>query len=182
MQSIYANDDQKTGDLCTINGRGAGIAGGSMSVPAPYLPTNKILMARAVAAPPKAFKSSGKQHTSRHGFLQPLLPSFSPSVPPSHRPQMATTDVEKRSFEETSVNNQQGDGGHMHRALKGRQVSMIAIAGTIGTGLFLGSGKALAEGGPVGAVLGYLIVGLLVGAMMYSLGEVCEVIMVLREQ
>ena len=26
---------------------------------------------------------------------------------------------------------------HMHRSLKGRHVSMIAIAGTIGTGLFL---------------------------------------------
>jgi amino acid transporter len=48
---------------------------------------------------------------------------------------------------------------------------MIAIAGTIGTGLFLGSGKALSEGGPVGTLLGYLIVGILVGAMMYSLGE-----------
>lgn len=48
---------------------------------------------------------------------------------------------------------------------------MIAIAGTIGTGLFLGSGKALANGGPVGALLGYLIVGILVGMMMYSLGE-----------
>ncbi|KAJ7135461.1 amino acid permease/ SLC12A domain-containing protein [Mycena crocata] len=59
----------------------------------------------------------------------------------------------------------------MHRSLKGRQVSMIAIAGTIGTGLFLGSGKALANGGPVGALLGYLIVGCLVGLMMYSLGE-----------
>jgi amino acid permease len=81
-------------------------------------------------------------------------------------------DIEKRSFEESSA-NQDGDGGHMHRALKGRQVSMIAIAGTIGTGLFLGSGGALAKGGPVGAVLGYLIVGGLVGAMMYSLGEVC---------
>ncbi|KAH7102069.1 amino acid permease-domain-containing protein [Auriculariales sp. MPI-PUGE-AT-0066] len=63
------------------------------------------------------------------------------------------------------------DAGHMHRTLKGRHISMIAIAGTIGTGLFLGSGKAIANGGPVGAVLGYAIVGLLVGAMMYSLGE-----------
>ncbi|KAF7329541.1 AA-permease domain-containing protein [Mycena kentingensis (nom. inval.)] len=63
------------------------------------------------------------------------------------------------------------DAGHMHRSLKGRQVSMIAIAGTLGTGLFLGSGKALANGGPVGAFLGYIIVGLLVGLMMYSLGE-----------
>lgn len=83
-------------------------------------------------------------------------------------------DVEKASYDgahvtEGSVNNE--GGAHMHRALKGRQVSMIAIAGTIGTGLFLGSGKAIANGGPVGAVIGYTIVGCLVGAMMYSLGE-----------
>lgn len=48
---------------------------------------------------------------------------------------------------------------------------MIAIAGTLGTGLFLGSGKAIANGGPVGALLGYGIVGILVGCMMYCLGE-----------
>jgi amino acid transporter len=60
---------------------------------------------------------------------------------------------------------------HMHRALKGRHVSMIAIAGTIGTGLFLGSGKAISNGGPVGALIGYAFVGMLVGFMMYSLGE-----------
>jgi amino acid transporter len=29
---------------------------------------------------------------------------------------------------------------------------MIALAGTIGTGLFLGSGKAIARGGPLGAL------------------------------
>lgn len=57
------------------------------------------------------------------------------------------------------------------RDLKARHVSMIAIAGTIGTGLFLGSGAALANGGPVGFFLGYLIVGCLVGMMMYCLGE-----------
>jgi len=60
---------------------------------------------------------------------------------------------------------------HMHRSLKGRHVSMIAIAGTIGTGLFLGSGKAIANGGPVGALIGYTFVGMIVGSMMYSLGE-----------
>lgn len=57
------------------------------------------------------------------------------------------------------------------RDLKARHVSMIAIAGTIGTGLFLGSGSALANGGPVGFFMGYTIVGCLVGMMMYCLGE-----------
>jgi len=84
-------------------------------------------------------------------------------------------DVEKKATGSGEVATEDvvhGAGGeHMHRSLKARQVSMIAIAGTIGTGLFLGSGKALASGGPVGALLGYLIVGILVGLMMYSLGE-----------
>jgi amino acid transporter len=35
---------------------------------------------------------------------------------------------------------------------------MIALGGTIGTGLFVGSGGALAKGGPVGALLGYVSV------------------------
>ncbi|KAF7318720.1 hypothetical protein HMN09_00384000 [Mycena chlorophos] len=72
---------------------------------------------------------------------------------------------------ERDIRLRTNDVHFMHRSLKGRQVSMIAIAGTIGTGLFLASGKALANGGPVGALLGYIIVGVLVGLMMYSLGE-----------
>lgn len=48
---------------------------------------------------------------------------------------------------------------------------MIAIAGTIGTGLFVGSGASLTRGGPVGLWLGYTLVGTGVGAMMTSLGE-----------
>lgn len=84
---------------------------------------------------------------------------------------MSSEDIEKRSVDNHSVVHTGEENGHMHRTLKGRQVSMIAIAGTLGTGLFLGSGKALANGGPVGAVIGYTIVGGLVGAMMYSLGE-----------
>ncbi|KAJ9126935.1 hypothetical protein QFC24_001166 [Naganishia onofrii] len=40
--------------------------------------------------------------------------------------------------------------GAVQRNLKSRHVAMIAIGGTIGTGLFVGSGTALANGGPVG--------------------------------
>lgn len=35
----------------------------------------------------------------------------------------------------------------------------IAIAGTIGTGLFLGSGHALSGAGPLGALIAYALVG-----------------------
>jgi len=40
------------------------------------------------------------------------------------------------------------DTEHLQRGLSARQVQMIALAGTIGTGLFLGTGKSLAEGMP----------------------------------
>ncbi|CAK9440301.1 uncharacterized protein LODBEIA_P44010 [Lodderomyces beijingensis] len=60
---------------------------------------------------------------------------------------------------------------NLNRSLSTRVINMITIAGVIGTGLFLGTGKMLAQGGPLSLVLNYLIVGLLVLCMMFSLGE-----------
>lgn len=39
------------------------------------------------------------------------------------------------------------DHGHLHRGLKSRHITMIAIGGAIGTGLIIGTGKALAQSG-----------------------------------
>lgn len=57
------------------------------------------------------------------------------------------------------------------RLLEQRHVQMIAIAGTIGTALFLGSGQALSGGGPVGALLAYALVGSVAYASLSSVGE-----------
>ncbi|ORZ23243.1 amino acid permease/ SLC12A domain-containing protein [Absidia repens] len=62
------------------------------------------------------------------------------------------------------------------RGLKARHIQMIALGGTIGTGLFMASGKAIAAGGPAGALVGYAIVGLLVFSVMMSLGEMAAYI------
>jgi hypothetical protein len=62
----------------------------------------------------------------------------------------------------------------LSRALKQRHIQMIALAGAIGTGLFLSLGSALQTGGPVGALLGYAFVGLIVCFMQFALGEVCS--------
>lgn len=59
----------------------------------------------------------------------------------------------------------------LRRSLSPRQVQMIAIGGTIGTGLFLGTGKALATGGPASLLLCYAIVGGIVFVTMLCLGE-----------
>jgi amino acid transporter len=39
------------------------------------------------------------------------------------------------------------ESGHLHRGLKSRHITMIAIGGAIGTGLIIGTGKALAQSG-----------------------------------
>ena len=48
---------------------------------------------------------------------------------------------------------------------------MIAIAGTIGTGLFLGTGRSLAQGGPASMLICYTIVGFVVYVTLLLLGE-----------
>lgn len=42
---------------------------------------------------------------------------------------------------------QHADHAHLHRGLKSRHITMIAIGGAIGTGLIIGTGKALAQSG-----------------------------------
>ncbi|KAK7044143.1 hypothetical protein VNI00_007860 [Paramarasmius palmivorus] len=61
--------------------------------------------------------------------------------------------------------------GKLARELKNRHVAMISIGGVIGTGLFLGTATALRNGGPVGLLLGYIIVGSICWSVMISLGE-----------
>ncbi|KAE8352405.1 amino acid permease/ SLC12A domain-containing protein [Aspergillus coremiiformis] len=57
------------------------------------------------------------------------------------------------------------------QGLHQRHIQMIALAGTIGTGLFLGSGRAIAAAGPLGAFLGYSIIGVIVLSVVFGVGE-----------
>ena len=57
------------------------------------------------------------------------------------------------------------------RHLQGRHLQMIAIGGTIGTGLFLKSGSVIIAAGPLGALIAYMIAGLAVFCVVMSLGE-----------
>lgn len=60
--------------------------------------------------------------------------------------------------------------GELKRGLKNRHVQLIAIAGTIGTGLFLGAGKTISMTGP-SIILVYLIVGLIMFILLRAIGE-----------
>jgi arginine/ornithine permease len=59
----------------------------------------------------------------------------------------------------------------LNRDLKSRHLMMISIGGTIGTGLFLGSGQTLSQAGPLGSVLAYLTGGIIMYMVLLCLGE-----------
>ncbi|XVX20316.1 amino acid permease [Actinomycetota bacterium] len=58
----------------------------------------------------------------------------------------------------------------LHKGLKQRHLTMIAIGGVIGAGLFVGSGVVIKESGP-GAFITYALCGVLIIMVMQMLGE-----------
>lgn len=59
----------------------------------------------------------------------------------------------------------------LQRKLSARHLNMIAIGGSIGTGLFLASGATIANAGPGGALMAYALIGIMIYFLMTSLGE-----------
>ncbi|EDO18250.1 hypothetical protein Kpol_543p79 [Vanderwaltozyma polyspora DSM 70294] len=59
----------------------------------------------------------------------------------------------------------------LQHKLKSRHLQMIAIGGAIGTGLFVGSGRALRTAGPAGILIGWSITGTMIFTMVMALGE-----------
>ncbi|HMA50625.1 MAG TPA: S-methylmethionine permease, partial [Magnetospirillaceae bacterium] len=69
-----------------------------------------------------------------------------------------------------SFDSIQSREGGLHRKLTGAQMSMIAIGGAIGTGLFLGSKFAIGFAGP-SVLLSYAVGGLIALLLMGCLAE-----------
>ncbi|KAI5831862.1 hypothetical protein K523DRAFT_414646 [Schizophyllum commune Tattone D] len=63
------------------------------------------------------------------------------------------------------------EGVALKRGLNARHTALIAIASGIGTGLFLGSGIALFNAGPLGLLLGYIIMGFVTAEIAYISAE-----------
>jgi len=71
----------------------------------------------------------------------------------------------------TFAAGQQEPPHELKRSLRTRHLNMIAIGGSIGTGLFVASGSTIATAGPGGALVAYALIGLMVFFLMTSLGE-----------
>ncbi|MCH9275040.1 amino acid permease [Bifidobacterium amazonense] len=65
---------------------------------------------------------------------------------------------------------QEDDNEGLERGLHARHVMMLAVGGSIGVGLFMGTGTGIALAGP-SLILAYACVGLIIFLVMRSLGE-----------
>ena len=77
----------------------------------------------------------------------------------------------KLEAELSNVLEERNSKGSLQRKLKSRHLTMMAIGGAIGTGLFVSSGSTISTAGPGGALAAYILVGIMVYFVMNSLGE-----------
>ena len=93
-------------------------------------------------------------------------PSTPSPTPPSSQPNSSHSSIDSPQGD---LVQDRGDAGY-NKSLKNRHLQMIAIGGSIGTGLFMGAGGRLKEGG-AGLVFAYAICGIFAFLMVRALGE-----------
>ena len=62
-------------------------------------------------------------------------------------------------------------GERLHRGLSNRHIQLIAIGGAIGTGLFMGSGRAISLAGP-SVIFVYMLIGAVIFLVLRAMGEI----------
>lgn len=92
----------------------------------------------------------------------------SPTIPHQDQKKLATGSNNVSEFDPGfSVDS----STHLHRGLRARQVTMIALGGALGSGLLIGTGSALARAGPASIFISYTILGFIVWIVLCALGE-----------
>ncbi|KAF2227529.1 amino-acid permease inda1 [Elsinoe ampelina] len=81
---------------------------------------------------------------------------------------MTRLGLNAESFKRRTLNDEHNQ---LNQTLKTRHLHMIAIGGSIGAGLFVGSGNSLRTGGPAAVVIGFAIMGIMIFNVVYALGE-----------
>jgi amino acid transporter len=87
--------------------------------------------------------------------------SVAETVPAVERTLTNTSQRNGEVIDYPSSENVWKQYGQTKRGLSPRHVQLMAIGGSIGTGLFVGIGSSLVRAGPLSLVLGYLFYGLL---------------------
>ncbi|RDB16591.1 Amino-acid permease inda1 [Hypsizygus marmoreus] len=71
------------------------------------------------------------------------------------------------------IERMRADNPMLQQKMKPRHLTMIAVGGSIGTGLFVGSGSALHNGGPAGVIIAWILMGIMLINVTQALGEMC---------
>ena len=86
--------------------------------------------------------------------------------------------VEIESWNSSTSGEERGvleyDRTLLRQGLRQRHIQMLTLVGVFGTGLFLSSGGTLKKTGPVGMLIGYVLVGIVVGCNQVAIAEVAS--------
>ncbi|MCJ1365867.1 glyceraldehyde-3-phosphate dehydrogenase 1 [Acarospora aff. strigata] len=120
----------------------------------------------SISPPPPVY---GETERTRGSIPRRVLDSFKRD-PNAHATPKGTVGADGKVFNVESA-AQATANSPLQRKLKGRHLQMIAIGGSIGTGLFVGSGKALAGGGPASLLIAFGLIGVMLYCTVHALGE-----------
>ncbi|ORX54434.1 hypothetical protein DM01DRAFT_1407290 [Hesseltinella vesiculosa] len=95
-----------------------------------------------------------------------------------------TGEKHEYGYEHESIHVQDAEAGPeavdlqkgTKRSLRTRHITMIALGGSIGTGIFLNMGANIANAGPAGAFIAYVVIGFMVYCLMTCLSEMAAYI------
>ncbi|KAL0066166.1 Amino-acid permease inda1 [Marasmius tenuissimus] len=79
------------------------------------------------------------------------------------------------NLSEAELEKIKADAPLLQPKMKPRHVAMMGVGGSIGTGLFVGSGQALHNGGPGGLLIAWILIGIMLVNVTQALGEMAIV-------
>ena len=105
------------------------------------------------------------------------MSSFSPDIKKTIEVEVDASSFHSDSVDFTKDDIQDAESifhneKQLSEGLNTRLIGMISLVGVFGTGLFLSSGGTLATAGPVGMILAFVLVGIVVAANQISSLEV----------
>ena len=142
------------------------------------------------SSPTSAYEGALVHH--KHGLLKRIWNDFKRD-PNASITRSGALGADGKVFD-VEVAAQRTADSPLARRLKGRHLQMIAIGGSIGrnlaghlpsqavdtdtvkgTGLFVGSGKALSTGGPASLLIAFSLIGLMLYCTVHALGELAVI-------